>query len=43
MGVCPYQPHIKAIRSQLNMPKGLFIFGTFLNLGILMYLASKYI
>ena len=42
MRVCPYHPHIKAIGSQLNMPKGLYIFGICQNLGIFMYLAPRY-
>ena len=42
MRVCPYHPHFQAIGSQLNMPKGLYIFGAFQKLGILMYLAPKY-
>ena len=42
MRVCPYQPHIEAIGSQLNMPQGLCIVRIFENLGILMYLAPKY-
>ena len=42
MRVCPHQPHIGAIGSQLNMPKGLYIFGGFQKLGKLMYLVTKY-
>ena len=42
MTVYPHHPHIEAIGSQLNMPKGLYIFGIFQNLGILMYLAPTY-
>ena len=42
MRVCPYHPHIEAIGSQLNMPIGLYIFRTFQNLGIFVYLAPKY-
>ena len=42
MRVCPYHPDIEANGSQLNMPKGLYIFGIFQNFGILMYLAAKY-
>ena len=41
MRVCRYHPHIEAIGSQLNMPKGFYIFGIFQNLGIVMYLAPK--
>ena len=46
MMVCPYHPHIEAIGSQLNMPKGVFkglyIFVILEKLGNLMYLALKY-
>ena len=42
MRVCPYHPHIEDIGSQLNMPKGLYIFGIFQILGNLMYLPPKY-
>ena len=42
MRVCPHHPHIEAIRSKLNMPKGLYIFPILQNLGILLYLAPKY-
>ena len=42
MRVYRYHPHIEAIGSQLNMPQGLYIFAIFQNLGILMYLAPKY-
>ena len=42
MKVSPYHPHIQAIGSQLNMPKGLHIFGIFQKLGNLMYLVPKY-
>ena len=42
MRVCPHHPHIEAIGSQLNMPKGLYIFRIFQNLGIRKYLAPRY-
>ena len=42
MRVCPYHPHTEAIGSQINMPKGLYIFWIFQSLGILMYLAPNY-
>ena len=42
MRVCPYQPHIEAILSPLNMPKGLYIFGIFQKSVNLMYLAPQY-
>ena len=42
MTVCPYNPDIEAIGSQLNMPKGLYILGIFQQLGNLTYLAPKY-
>ena len=42
MMVCPHQPHIEAIGSQLNLPKGLYILGISQNLGISIYLVPKY-
>ena len=42
MRVCPYHPHFDAIGSQLNMPKGLYIFQIFQIFCILMYLAPGY-
>ena len=42
MRVCPYHPHIEAIGSQLNMPKGLSFFQIFRKLGNLMHLVPKY-
>ena len=42
MMVCTDHPHMEAIGSQLKMRKGLYTFGIFRNLGILMYLAPKY-
>ena len=42
MRVCPHQPHIGAVGSQLNMPEGFYIFGVFQKLSNLMHLATKY-
>ena len=42
MRLCPYHHHIEAIGSQLNVHRGLYIFGIFQKLGNLMYLAPKY-
>ena len=41
MRVGPHQPHNEAIGSQLNMPKGLYIFGVCHAFGNLMYLLTQ--
>ena len=42
MRVCLHQPHIGAMGSQLNMLKGLYVFGVFQKLGNVMYVPTKY-
>ena len=42
MRVCPRQPHVGAVGSQLNVPDGLYSLGGFQKLGNLMCLVTKY-